>query len=95
MVSYQIVAVAALVAMGLVVHSTVQLNRWRRAMQTPKKMFNTRDLDVLRRPADFESDEVLLVRIHWISCIALMVLLLALAAVVPPEVLEKLQAQRT
>ena len=87
---YEWLAVGVVIAMGLVVHSTVQLNRWRRYMQIPKPMFNYRDFLVLRSPSDFERDEVILVRIHWIACGALLVLLVVLGNVLPPEMLERL-----
>jgi hypothetical protein len=87
---YQWVAIGTLLAMALMVHSVVQLNACRRRLQITKQMFNHRDLSVLRKPANFEYDEVILVRIHWVMCVASLLMLLWLAYVVPPEVLAQL-----
>ena len=90
METYQLVALAVMVGMGFVVHTTVALNGLRKRMGVPKQMFNFRDLRVLRRPDEFEEEEVRAVRTNWAARGALFVLVLLLIATVPPDLPQQL-----
>lgn len=86
---YQLVAIAVMVAFGVVVHSTVRLNGLRKELAIERTMVNLRDWSVLRRPQDFDAREVRLVRIHWLACIAAFLLVMTLFALTPPELLQR------
>ena len=89
---YQLFAIALMIALGLVVHSTVRLNDFRKQRQIERTLINTRDFQVLRQPRKYPEEEVRLVRIHWGACAATLVLALTTFALLPPELLEQLQA---
>ena len=88
---YQAIAIGVMVAMGLVVNSTVRLNSLRKKNEVPKTMLNFRDLKVFQNPHRYPIDEVKLVRSNWISCLILLVLVCALLLTVPDELVERLQ----
>jgi len=89
---YQAVALAVMLGMGFVVHSTMSLNRLRNVMGVPKVMFNFRDISVLRHPDQYDPLEVRLVRTNWVACVALFTLVLVLINVVPEELVRQLEA---
>ena len=87
--AYQLVAVAVMVALGVVVHSTVRLNALRKELEIERTMVNLRDLAVMRNPGEHNPLEVRLVWTHWIACAAAFVLVMVLFAVSPPDLLQK------
>ena len=88
--AYQLVAIAVMIALGLVVHSTVRLNGLRKELEITRTMVNVRDWSVIKSPADYDPREVRLVRTHWIACAAAFGLLMLLFASVPPDLLQRL-----
>ena len=48
-------------------------------------MVDLRDLSVLRRPRNYDSEEMRLVRTNWIACAALLALVLLMLAVSPED----------
>ena len=88
--AYQLIVIAVMVALGLVVHSTVRLNGLRKELEIQRTMVNVRDWSVLKNPTDYDPREVRLVRTHWIACAAAFGLLLLLFATAPPDLLQRL-----
>ena len=85
MEAYQFVAVAVMIAMGFVVNSTLKLTRFRKKTGVKRTMVDLRDLSVFRRPGNYDAEEVRLVRNNWITCAALLALVLLMLAVSPED----------
>ena len=87
--AYQLVAIAVMIALGLVVHSTVRLNGLRKELKIERTIINLRDWSVLRNPAEHDPLEVRLVWTHWIACAAAFALVIMLFALAPPDLLQR------
>ena len=85
MEAYQFVAVAVMIAMGFVVNSTLKLTRFRKKTGVKRTMVDLRDLSVFRQPGNYDAEEVRLVRNNWITCAALLALVLLMLAVSPED----------
>jgi hypothetical protein len=90
MEAYQLVAIAVMIAMGLVVDSTLRLNNLRKNNGVVRPMINLRDLSVITQPQNFDAQEVAYVRRNWIACAALLALVLLMLALIPQEVMQRL-----
>ena len=86
---YQVVAIAVMIAMGLVVNSTMKLNNLRKQNGVVRTAINLRDLAVFRRPHDFDAQEVLLVHNNWICCGVLLALVLFMLSVIPADLVQR------
>jgi hypothetical protein len=86
---YQVVAIAVMIAMGLVVNSTLKLNHLRKKNGVVRTAINLRDLAVFRQPQNFDAQEVYLVRSNWIACATLFALVLLMLAVSPDDLPQK------
>ncbi len=86
---YQAVAVAVMIAMGFVVNSTMRLNKFRKKIGVKRTMVNLRDLSVFRRPRNYDSEEVRLVRTNWIACATVFALVLLMLAVSPEDLSQR------
>ena len=79
----QFLALAAMVAAGFVVDSTLRLVRLRRGLRERRPLFDLRDLRVLRNPGEYGAEEVRLVRRNMASSAVFLVLALVLLAGTP------------
>ena len=86
---YQVVAIAAMIAMGFVVNSTLKLKNFRKKIGVKRTMVDLRDLSVLRQPRAYDAEEVRLVRTNWIACAALFALVLLMLAVSPEDLAQR------
>ena len=79
----QFLALAAMVAAGFVVDSTLRLIRLRRGLRERRPLFDLRDFRILRNPGEYGADEVRLVRRSMASGAVFLVLALVLLAGTP------------
>ena len=86
---YQGVAIAVMIALGVVVHTTMKLNGLRKDLKVERTLINVRDLEVMRHPQRYDSEEVRLVRTTWLACATAFALVMLLLAVSPQEVMQK------
>ncbi len=91
---YQIAAIAVMVAMGVVVNSTMKLNNYRKTSGVLKTAINLRDLSVIRQPQDFAVEEVRLVRNSWLACVAAFALVVLMLVLIPADVVERFQTDQ-
>ncbi|MDX1487474.1 MAG: hypothetical protein R3268_04685, partial [Acidiferrobacterales bacterium] len=84
------VALSAMFAMGIVVSSTIKLNRFRKKIRVKRTMFDLRDLSVIRQPQNYDVEEVRLVRKHWIACATTLALILLMLALSPGDLPQRL-----
>ena len=82
---YKAVAIAVMIAMGFVVNSTLKLNRFRKKIGVKRTMVDLRDLSVFRQPRNYDAEEVRLVRANWITCAALLALVILMLGVIPED----------
>jgi hypothetical protein len=88
METYQFVAIGVMVAMALVVDSTLRLNSLRKKLGIARPMINWRDLAVVWQPQDFDAYEVTLVRRNWIACTAVFGLVILMLTLIPPDMVQ-------
>ena len=79
---------------GVVVHSTMRLNGLRKRLEIERPMLNFRDLWVMRDPQKFDPEEVRLVRQNWLACLVLFALVMALIALSPDDLVQRLGSPR-
>ena len=91
MAAYQWAALGLMITLGFVVHSTMELNRFRKRLAIPKRLLNFRDFEVWRRPDTFDPQEVRLVRVNWGGCVASFGLFALLLAFAPEHIWDDLQ----
>lgn len=87
---YQAVALAAMIAMGFVVNSTLKLNKFRKKIGVRRTLFDVRDLSVIRQPRNYDTEEVRLVRTNWIACATTLALVLLMLALSPEDLTQRL-----
>lgn len=73
---HQAVAICIVIAMAFVIDSTVKLFRYRRRSQISAMRGPLRDIQILRRPNDFEMEETRLTYKNWLSCAAMLALMI-------------------
>lgn len=79
----QFLALAAMVAAGFVVDSTLRLIRLRRGLPERRPLFDLRDFRILRSPGEYGAEEMRLVRRNMASGAVFLVLALVLLAGTP------------
>lgn len=82
---YQVVAICIVICMAFVIDSTVKLFRYRRRNKIEQSFLKFRDLQILRRPNDFEMQEARLTYKNWISSGAMLVLIITFLVISPPS----------
>ena len=80
---HQVIAIAVMVALALVIDTTIKLFRYRRRAKIAQEPWRMRDVQILRKPEQFEPDEVKLARRHWIACVAMLAMILLFLALRP------------
>ena len=83
---YQVVAISVIVAIAFCLDSTVKLYRYRRRNNINQSPLQFRDIKILRRPNDYETEETRLTYRNWISSIAVLALLLLFVKIKPEAI---------
>jgi hypothetical protein len=78
-----VVAIAIIIALALVMDSTLKLFRFRRKNKITQSPLKFRDISILRRPNDFPVEEARLTYKNWISCTVMLILMVLFLYISP------------